>query len=95
MTEELRGNAMVDLVRSMVVALVDEPESVVVDGQLRNGCMLVNVKVANGDAGKVIGKQGRTARSLRTIVDAAGVKNKVRCELNIHDYTGGEGKGAA
>lgn len=94
MTEELRGNAMVDLVRSMVVALVDEPESVVVDGHLSDGCMRVNVKVANGDAGKVIGKQGRTARSLRTIVGAAGVKYRVRCELNIDDYPSREGKGA-
>jgi predicted RNA-binding protein YlqC (UPF0109 family) len=88
--------AMVSLVREMVFALVDEPEQVSVTELQRDGCLVMDVVVAPGDVGKVIGKQGRTARSLRTILSAASMKAKIRCELNIYEYPrGGEEKGAA
>lgn len=87
--------AIMSLVREMVFALVDEPEQVNVTELQRDGCLVIDVMVAPNDVGKVIGKQGRTARSLRTILSAASMKAKVRCELNIYEYPRGEGKGAA
>jgi len=86
MTEFEAATAMTLLVNAMVCALVDEQEAVDVTGHLREGCVVVDVKVAPGDVGKVIGKQGRTARSLRTILAAAAMKSKVRCEINIQEY---------
>ena len=81
MTDEQGGN-MQALVEQMAKALVDEPEKVsvnVVEGET----MVVELRVAPGDLGKVIGKQGRTARSLRTILGAAGMKLRKRFELEI------------
>lgn len=80
---EEAGVNLISLVREMVLALVDEPGSVRIDGYFVDGVAVVNVTVARGDLGKVIGKQGRTARSLRTILAASAMKHKVRCELNI------------
>lgn len=74
---------MKELVELIARALVNEPSAVVVseiDGE--NGSV-VRLTVAPGDLGKVIGRQGRTARSLRTIVAAAGVKARRRIVLDI------------
>jgi predicted RNA-binding protein YlqC (UPF0109 family) len=86
---------MFSLVREMVTALVDETESVKIQGHTRDGLVTMHVTVARNDVGKLIGKMGRTARSMRTILAAAGMKAKVRCELNILEYGHGEAKGAA
>jgi hypothetical protein len=83
MTDELGVNSMIALVRDIVRALVDDPQSVKVYGQDRDGYVVVNVTVSAPDMGKLIGKQGRTARALRTIVYAASLTNKVRCEVNF------------
>jgi predicted RNA-binding protein YlqC (UPF0109 family) len=77
------GTGMVSLVREMVLALIDDPGSARISGEYSEGCVLVKVTVAQSDLGKVIGKEGRTARSLRTIVSAASRKTGVRCELNL------------
>ena len=74
---------MKELVELIARALVNEPSAVAVseiDGE--NGSVL-QLTVAPGDLGKVIGRQGRTARSLRTIVAAAGVKARRRIVLDI------------
>jgi predicted RNA-binding protein YlqC (UPF0109 family) len=74
---------MKELVEVIARALVNEPSAVAVseiDGE--NGTV-VRLTVAPGDLGKVIGRQGRTARSLRTIVAAAGVKARRRIVLDI------------
>jgi predicted RNA-binding protein YlqC (UPF0109 family) len=97
-TQEQGRETMVSLVRGIVLALVDVPESVKVEGALENGCVVLDVLVGPTDAGKVIGKQGRTARSLRTILGAVSMKLKIRCELNIQnsgEVMRGEGKDAA
>jgi predicted RNA-binding protein YlqC (UPF0109 family) len=74
---------MVDLVTEIARALVDNPESVSVEAlQDRDGTVL-RLRVAPSDVGKVIGKQGRTARSLRTILSAASMKMKHRFALDI------------
>ncbi|PYX79970.1 MAG: RNA-binding protein [Acidobacteria bacterium] len=70
------------LVEQMAKALVDEPEKVsvsVVEGDTTT----LELRVAPGDLGKVIGKQGRTARSMRTILGAAGMKLHKRFSLEI------------
>ena len=63
---------MKDLVEFIAKALVNEPSAVVVSEIREANGSLLELKVAPGDLGKVIGRQGRTARSLRTIVAAAG-----------------------
>ena len=74
---------MQDLILRISKALVDYPEQVSVksiDGD--NTCVLA-LKVAKVDIGKVIGKQGRTAHSIRTILNAAAAKTKKRVVLEI------------
>ena len=82
MTSEQGGDVRT-LVEQIAKALVDEPEQVsvqVVEGE--QGTVL-ELRVGAGDLGKVIGKQGRTARSIRTILSAAGVKLHKRYTLEI------------
>ena len=64
-------------------ALVDEPESVVVNEVAGEQTSVIELKVAKSDLGKVIGKQGRTARALRTILTAAATKLRKRSVLEI------------
>ena len=75
--------AMKELVELIAKALVNEPDAVVVNEIPGERSSVVELKVAAGDLGKVIGRQGRTARSLRTIVSAAGMKVRKRIELEI------------
>ena len=74
---------MTTLVLEITRALVDEPEAVRLDALSDGGAMILRLQVAPGDLGKVIGKQGRTARSLRTILGAASMKLKHRFSLDI------------
>jgi predicted RNA-binding protein YlqC (UPF0109 family) len=74
---------MKELVELIARALVNEPSAVVVREIAGQGEMKVELKVAPDDLGKVIGRQGRTARSLRTIVAAAGAKLRKRIVLEI------------
>ena len=66
--------AVEDLVREIARALVDEPESVDVQSVSREENTVLRLRVAPQDVGKVIGKQGRTARSVRTILGAVSMK---------------------
>ena len=63
-----------DLVEFMAKSLVDHPEEVDVNEVVGEQTTVVELKVAKEDLGKVIGKQGRTARSMRTILNAASTK---------------------
>ncbi len=74
---------MKELVELIARALVNEPDAVVVNEIPGDRSSVLELKVATGDLGKVIGRQGRTARSLRTIVSAAGMKARKRIELEI------------
>ena len=71
------------LVLEITRALVDEPEAVQVDVLQDAGSTVLRLRVSPRDLGKVIGKQGRTARSLRTILGAASMKLKHRFALDI------------
>ncbi len=74
---------MKELIEMMSKALVDKPEEVVVNDIEGEKTTVYELKVAPGDLGKVIGKQGKTARAMRTILSAAGSKMGKRCVLEI------------
>jgi predicted RNA-binding protein YlqC (UPF0109 family) len=77
---------LLKLVESMAKALVDEPEQVIVEefeDEDEQGTMVLELTVAPKDLGKVIGKQGRTAKSMRTILAAAAAKLNQRYVLDI------------
>ncbi|MBX7147915.1 KH domain-containing protein [bacterium] len=74
---------MKELVEMMAKALVDKPEEVEVTEVEGEQTTVVELKVAKDDLGKVIGKQGRTARALRTILGAASTKIRKRSVLEI------------
>jgi len=74
---------MRDTIEMVVKALVDDPESVDVREIERNGTTRIEVRVAQGDMGKIIGKQGRTVRALRSLVYAAGIKQHRRFVLDV------------
>lgn len=74
---------MRETVEMIVKALVDDTEAVEIREILRNGATLIEIRVAQQDMGKVIGKQGRTVRALRSLAHAVGIKKKHRFVLEI------------
>ena len=74
---------MRELVELIAKALVDHPEAVSVRETDGEKTTILELRVAQEDLGKVIGKEGRTARSMRTILNAAGTKLGKRCILEI------------
>jgi len=74
---------MKDLINNIAQALVDHPEQVSVSEVTGDQTSVLELKVAKEDIGKVIGKQGRTARSVRTLLGAAGMKLNRRFTLEI------------
>ncbi len=84
MKYRLGGDAdMKDLVEMIAKALVDNPEQVSVTEVEGEQTTVLELRVAPSDLGKVIGKQGRTARCIRTLLGAAGMKLKKRFVLEI------------
>ncbi len=71
------------LIEAMAKALVDRPEEVKVSEIEGEKTTVYELRVSQGDLGKVIGKQGKTARAMRTILGAAGTKIGKRCVLEI------------
>jgi predicted RNA-binding protein YlqC (UPF0109 family) len=74
---------MKELIKYIAQALVDNPDQVRVEEVEGNQTSVLELKVAKEDLGKVIGKQGRTARAMRTILGAASAKAKKRTVLEI------------
>lgn len=72
-----------DLIAYVTKALVDMPEAVSVTEVVGEQTTVIELKVDKTDLGKIIGKQGRTAKSLRTILNAASTKLKKRSVLEI------------
>jgi uncharacterized protein len=71
------------LLEHVTKALVDAPDQVTVSQIEDEGEIVLELTVAEGDLGKVIGKSGRTARALRTLLSAAGIKAQKRYALEI------------
>ena len=74
---------MKELVEVLAQALVDHPEEVVVTETETENEILLELKVASDDMGKVIGKQGRIAKAIRTVVRSAANREKVKVSLEI------------
>ncbi|HHW92190.1 MAG TPA: KH domain-containing protein [Firmicutes bacterium] len=74
---------MRELVEFIAKALVDEPDAVTVTEEESDGTVVLELKVAPGDMGKVIGKQGRIARAIRTVVKAMATREGKRVNLEI------------
>ena len=76
---------MSELLEYLARQLVDDPDAVRVEEAEEDDALVLRLHVAEGDIGKVIGRQGRLARALRTIVRAGGVEAGRRLQLEIVD----------
>ena len=76
---------MKELVEVIAKALVDDPDSVVVTEREDKKATVLQVKVADSDMGKVIGKQGRIAKAIRSVVKAAAAKEDKKVIVDILD----------
>ncbi|MCR8745190.1 KH domain-containing protein [Romboutsia lituseburensis] len=74
---------MRELVLDIAKALVDDPESVVVEESEVNDEIVLKLTVSQDDMGKVIGKQGRIAKAIRTVVKSAANRENVKVSLEI------------
>ena len=74
---------MKELVEVIARALVDNPDGVVVTERQEGKTTVLEVRVADGDMGKVIGKQGRIAKAVRSVVKAAATKDNKRVVVDI------------
>ena len=79
------GSPMRAVVEVVARALVDRPDDVEVIENQRRGMVVVELYTGPGDMGKIIGRQGRTAAALRTLVTLAAEKAGVRAQLDIRD----------
>ncbi len=74
---------MKELVEVMAKALVEHPEEVIVTETEKNGETIIELKVSPSDMGKVIGKQGRIAKAIRSVVKAATTKEEKKVVVEI------------
>ncbi len=74
---------MKELVMYIVRALVDNPDEVTIEETIEQDEIILKLKVSQDDVGKVIGKQGRIAKAIRTVLKSAGNKNNVKVSLEI------------
>lgn len=76
---------MKELLEYIVSQLVDHPEDVRVEERAEGDELVLQVRVAAGDTGKIIGRQGRIARAIRTVMKAAAVRDGRRVSVDILD----------
>ena len=79
------ANPLRAVVEVIAKALVDKPDSVRVNESERRGMIVLELTTAPGDMGKIIGRQGRTAAALRTLVALTAEKHGKRAQLDIRD----------
>ena len=77
------AGALKELVEQMARALVDSPDQVTVDAADEEKALVLRLRVASSDIGRVIGKQGRTAKAMRVVLHAIAAKSKRRAILEI------------
>jgi len=80
-----------ELVEYIVSALVDEPEAVQVTEERHGDSVVVRVRVAQGETGKVIGRQGRVIQAIRSLVKVAAVREGVHADVQL-DRSDEEGR---
>lgn len=83
-----------DFVEYIVKQIVDHPDQVAVDRTVDEMGVLITLKVAKEDMGKVIGKSGQTAKSIRILLRVIGSKNNARVNLKIVEPDGSSASGA-
>jgi len=76
---------MIDLITYIVEQLVDDKSAVNITSEEADGTEVITIRVAEGDVGKVIGKQGKIAMSIRTLAKAVGIKNGKKYSIEIAD----------
>ncbi len=74
---------MKELLNTIVKALVDHPDEVYINEVEKDKLLILELKVAKDDMGKVIGRQGRIAKAIRTVVKASAVKRNKRVAVEI------------
>jgi hypothetical protein len=75
----------------VVKSLVDHPEDVTVDRKVDEMGVLLSLKVHAEDMGQIVGREGSTARAIRTLIRIIGLKNHARVNLKIEEPEGGRG----
>jgi predicted RNA-binding protein YlqC (UPF0109 family) len=83
--EDGQGSPMRAVVEVVVKTLVDRPEAVNVIESSRRGMTVVELTTSPGDMGKIIGRQGRTAAAIRTLVALTAERHGARAQLDIRD----------
>jgi predicted RNA-binding protein YlqC (UPF0109 family) len=81
----LGASPLRDVIQVVARALVDHPDAVTVTETERRGMTVLELKTAPGDMGKIIGRQGRTAAALRTLLAVTADKHGKRAQLDIRD----------
>ena len=76
---------MVELVTYIVEQLVDDKGAINITSEVNDGVETITIRVAEGDIGKVIGKQGKIAMAIRTLAKAVGIKEGKRYNIEIED----------
>lgn len=74
---------MEDLVRLMATSLVDKPEEVEVNLTEEGDTLLIELTAASDDLGRIIGKEGRIAKAIRSVVTAAAIKDGIKVQVDI------------
>jgi len=74
---------MKDLIEMLAKSLVDQPDMVDVSEAENEGALVLELRVAQDDVGKVIGRQGRTIKAMRTLVHAAAIRTQKQVQLEI------------
>jgi len=76
---------MKQILESIILNLVDNKDEVDIQEKINGEDVIYQVKVANGDMGRVIGKQGRIAKAIRTLIKSLGAKDKKRITIEFLD----------
>jgi predicted RNA-binding protein YlqC (UPF0109 family) len=82
---EVNGGTPLAVLTYLARALSNNPDSVVIDSEERRGGLRLNLHVDPDDMGRVIGRRGRTAQAIRTLVNVAGAKDGVQASVDILD----------
>ncbi|MGL4990364.1 MAG: KH domain-containing protein [Sarcina sp.] len=74
---------MVELVKLIAESLVDSPSEVLVSQEIKEDVIILKLKVSENDTGRIIGKQGKVAKAIRTVLKAASIRETKKVELDI------------
>jgi len=83
--EALDGGTPLAVLNYLARSLSNDPDAVVIDTEERRGGLRLSLHVAPDDMGRVIGRRGRTAQAIRTLVNVAGAKDGVQASVDIVD----------